>query len=165
MSFEVSKKEMLQRLEHEFRLLAEVVDQFIQEQALKPGLLGSWSLKDFLAHLIAHEQRALAELQAAQQGQFFPIDHTGIHSFNDGAVFGCRMFDFAILRHAWEESYRAVYFVVASIPEAEFAPVSLTVQHLEDSVDGALANNTYAHYAEHRPRVKQWLQKLQNQVD
>jgi hypothetical protein len=108
-----------------------------------------------------HEQRALAELQAARQGQFFLIDHTGIHSFNDGAVFGCRMFDFATVRHAWEESHRAVSHTIASIPEAEFAPTSLTVTHLDDSIDGALANNTYAHYAEHRPRLQEWLQELQ----
>jgi hypothetical protein len=162
MSFDVTKVELLRRLEHEYHLLAKLVDQFTPEQALEPGLMGSWSLRDFLAHLIAHEQRVLAELQAAQYGQVFLIDHAAINSFNAGAVFSCRMIDFATLQQAWHKSYQAVCDALIAISDLEFLKTSFTVQYLKDSIDGALANNTYAHYAEHRARVQEWLEQLQN---
>ena len=161
MSVEVTKEEILRRFAQAFDLLAGLVDQFTPEQAIRPGVLGSWSLRDLLAHLIAHEQRAIAEVQAAQQGQSFLIDHEANDAFNAGAVFACQTLDFNSIRHAWESSYQTIINVITAIPESEFALTSITVQQLDDSIDGALANNTYAHYAEHYPDVMQWRRYLE----
>ena len=160
---EVPKIELLRRLTNEYDQLAQVIDQFIVEQALHPGLLGSWSVRDLLAHLIAHEQRAICELQAAYQGHPFPIDHAANDSFNAGAIYACQTLDFPTMRSAWAASYECVVQAVTALPDSEFSPTSITVHYLNDSVDGALANNTYDHYAEHRPKVAQWLHSLQTE--
>jgi hypothetical protein len=163
MSFEVTKEEILHRYVDEYEQLAQQIDQFTPEHALRPGLPGSWSVRDLLAHLIAHEQRAICEVQTAQQGRSLVIDHAANDSFNDGAVFAYQALDFHTVRRAWESSYRWVAHAIAAIPDTEFAPTSTTVHYLDDSIEGALANNTYAHYAEHRQDVVDWLHYLQTE--
>jgi len=161
MSFEVTQDEILKRLAQEYDSLINLIDQFTPTQMQTPGLLGQWSVRDLLAHLIAHEQRALFELHCAQQGQPLAINHAANDSFNDGAIFACCLFDGPTMRLAWQQSYRRVVEVVTALPAELFLPTSSTVQLLDDSIDGALSNNTYTHYAEHRVEVERWLHRLQ----
>jgi hypothetical protein len=65
----VTRAELLARLDRERAALAAELDQFTPDQQVKPGVVGDWSIKDLLAHLIAHEQRALQEVQSALRGE------------------------------------------------------------------------------------------------
>jgi len=162
MSFDVTKDEILRRLVQEHDRLINLIDQFTPTEIKTPGLLGNWSIRDLFAHLIAHEQRALLELHYAQQGQHLHVVHAANDSFNDGATFACSLFDGATMRAVWEQSYRRVVETVAALPAEIFLPTSSAVKILDDSIDGALGNNTYGHYAEHRDDVERWLHSLHN---
>jgi hypothetical protein len=121
---------------------------------LQPDSIGRWSVRDLLAHFVAHEQRALAEIAAAQQGKGRAPDPNGMDEFNAGAAFAWAPLQAAEALAAWDRSHRRVVEVVEEMTEADFAPGSSLEQALGDTVDGALANNTYAHYAEHVPALK-----------
>jgi hypothetical protein len=54
----------------------------------------------------------------------------------------------------WDRSYRQVMATVEALTADDFASGSALEQSLGDTIDGALATNTYAHYVEHTPRVE-----------
>jgi hypothetical protein len=144
----VGKAEFLERLRRESSRLNEVI------QRLDPNVrIGAWSLAELLAHLIAHEQRAMAEVQAALRGETFVIDHDVNNAFNQGAVFSSRVYPFDTVYRAWLGSCASILEFVNALPDDVFHAPNTTTQILGDTIDGALANNTYAHYAEHLPRL------------
>jgi hypothetical protein len=79
---------------------------------LRADAIGQWSVRDLLAHLVAHEQRALAEIAAARRGQPMAIDHGCTDEFNAGAVFAWAPFGRREALAAWDHSYRQVVTMV-----------------------------------------------------
>ena len=150
----VGKREILSRLEDRRQAFVSALAGIPAPLFLRPGTIGAWSARDLLAHLVAHEQRALAEIAAARQGERLVIDHGGTDEFNAGARFAWAPLGRDEALAAWDGSYRAVVAAVEDLTENDFTAGSALEQVLGDTVDGALANNTYAHYAEHLPEVE-----------
>ena len=121
---------------------------------LQPDPIARWSVRDLLAHFVAHEQRALAEITAAWRGERLEIAPNGTSEFNAGGVLAWTPLQPAEVLAAWDRSYRRVVRIVEELSEADFALGSALEQALGDTVDGALANNTYTHYAEHVPALE-----------
>ncbi|HEY0737332.1 MAG TPA: DinB family protein [Herpetosiphonaceae bacterium] len=161
MSFDIDKIELARRITEAYGQLAGLIDLLSPEQMERPHAIGALSIKDLLAHLIAHEQRALQELRAARQGRPLMIDHAANNAFNAGAVAAAAPIDTSSIRAAWERSVQQVLAAIQALPDADFLPNSALTQILEDSIDGALGNNTYGHYIEHRPEVEAWLDNLE----
>ncbi len=92
---------------------------------------------DVLAHFVAHEQRALAELRLAGRGERLQIDHAATDTFNDGAMLAWRTLDPVTARAAWGASARQVVAGVTALAEADFDRAG--------SLAAALTNNTYGH--------------------
>ncbi len=144
----VGKAELIERLKRESARLSKVI------RRLDPDVrIGAWALTEFLAHLIAHEQRAMAEVQAALRGETFVIDHDANDAFNQGAAFSSRLYPFDTVYSAWCASCASVLEFVNALPDDAFQAPNAITDRLEDTIDGALANNTYAHYAEHLPKL------------
>jgi hypothetical protein len=145
----VIKATLLGRLHDAYMQVQDGLAQLTTTQIGTPNSIRDWSVKDLIAHLIAHEQRALQELRAAVQGEQFVIDHTANDSFNAGAVAASRPCTTDAILHAWHQSFHEVIATVEGLPDELFyAPHPIT-NVLDDTIDGALANNTYAHYQEH----------------
>ena len=150
----VGKTELLRRLESRRDQLAQVLAGIPESMFLRPNAVGGWSVRDLLAHLAAHEQRALAEIAAARRGERLVIEHACVHEFNAGAVFAWAPLGRGEALAAWDCSYRQVVALVEELTESDFAPGSALEHALGDTVDGALANNTYEHYVEHLPGLE-----------
>lgn len=160
MSFDIDKNELARRITDAYAQLAGLIDQLSPEQMERPHAIGALSIKELLGHLIAHEQRAMEELRSARQGRQMPTDHAANDAFNAGAVAAATPIDARSIRAAWERSVQQVLDTIQALPDADFLPNSALTQILEDSIDGALGNNTYEHYIEHRPEVEAWLDHL-----
>jgi hypothetical protein len=154
----VTKDELLRRLEDGHATVEAVLARLSDAQMDEPNVVGAWSVKDILAHFIAHEQRALAELQHALRGERMAVDHGSGDEFNAEAVTWRHGQSPAEVRAAWEASYRQVVAAVASLSAEGFNPSGPVVAALDDTIDGALANNTYEHYTEHLSQIEAWLQ-------
>lgn len=146
---DVGKTELIARLEDAFGQLNDVIGRL--EGTVR---IGAWSPSDVLAHLIAHEQRALVEVAAALRGDTFPIDLDANDAFNQGAVFSSRAYPFETIHRAWLESYASVLEFVRALPDEVLQSPNAVTDVLGDTIDGALANNTYAHYLEHLSRLR-----------
>jgi hypothetical protein len=150
----VGKAELLRCLQTGADQLREALARIAEPLFVRPEAIGRWSVRDLLAHLVAHEQRALAEVAAARRRERLAIDHGCTDEFNAGAAFAWAGLGRAAALAAWERSCRQVFVAVSELSETDFAPGSLLEQALGDTVDGALANNTYGHYAEHLPALR-----------
>jgi uncharacterized protein (TIGR03083 family) len=154
----VDRKELLSRLDFEYRRFRSNIAHLTPEQLQRPGAVGSWSIRDLIAHFIAHEQFALRELQHALRGERYQPDENETDVINARAVIERQGQSLDEVLRAWDESYRQIVAAVEALPDEAFDPSGSVVQLLEDTIDGALGNNTYQHYAEHLPSVMAWIQ-------
>jgi len=154
---EVNQAELLRRMDASFKAFDELLSRAIMQDVDAPGVSGKWSVKDIVAHLIAHEQRTAEELRWAKRGETLPVKHEENDSFNDGAVYAYRAAMFEIVRSQWRRSYEHVVDTIKELSDSDFDPQSEVVKLLDDTIDGAVANNTYAHYDEHAPQLEAWV--------
>jgi len=155
----VDRAELLRRLERERRRFQAAIAPCTPAQLETPGVVGAWSIKDVVAHLIAHEQFALRELEYALRGERYMPDERETDAMNERAVDERRRQSAAEVLRAWDASVRQVDAAIRALPDAAFDPAGAVVQLLEDTIDGAFGNNTYEHYAEHLPAVEVWLRQ------
>jgi uncharacterized protein (TIGR03083 family) len=156
----VDRAELLRRLDREYRRFHSAIARLTPAQLQTPGVVGTWSIKDVIAHFIVHEQFALHELQHALRGERYRPEEPEPATINDRAVAERRAQSLGDVLQAWDESYHQVVAAVRSLTDAAFDPTRSVVQLLEDTIDGALGNNTYDHYAEHLPAIEAWMQQL-----
>ena len=64
-----SKTELLAAIEKERGALEKVLAPLTPEQMVDPGVVGEWSVKDVLAHLVEWEQMALGWYRAGLRGE------------------------------------------------------------------------------------------------
>lgn len=156
----VDKDELLRRLDERYEWFAVLLERAAAYDTDAPGVTEAWSVKDVVGHLIAHEQRSIAEIRAAQQGRTLAIRHDENDSFNDGAVYAWSSSSFEQVRKAWQKSYEQVVRMVQALADAEFDPNGTVVAALGDTIDGTLANNTYEHYDVHGAQIVAWLERI-----
>lgn len=157
MSEFVSKEELLRRLDESYSQLRELLTRLLPQKAMEAGVEGAWSVKDILAHMIAWQQFALSELQAAFAGQPKPTAPADVDLFNAQAVEANRTLPYDVILGNWRQSVQTIIDTVNSISDAEFMPGSNLQQWLGESINDVLANNTYEHWDEHRPIIEEWL--------
>jgi DinB superfamily len=166
----VGKSELLSRLRTSRDKMAMILEAIPPSLFLHPQAIGRWSVRDLLAHFVAHQQRALAEIAAGRRGERLALDPNDSSACNwldpndssacnAGAVFAWSTLLRVEALAAWERSCGCVIGIVEELTEADFAPDSSLERALGDTVDGALANNTYAHYAEHLPALEAFVER------
>lgn len=160
MSDYVDKAELLRRLHKSSTRLKALLGRLTAAQALERNAIGDWSVKDVLAHVIAHEQWALQELQYAQRGQHLSVDHSQNDPFNAQAVADSQLLTFDKLFRKWKQSYQPVVAAMEALSDTDFEPSSKMVRALGDSIEGTLGNNTYEHYDGHADEIEAWLRQV-----
>lgn len=64
-----SKQDLLKAIEKERGALEAFLEPLTSEQMIRPGIVGEWSVKDVLAHLIEWEQMCLGWYRAGLRGE------------------------------------------------------------------------------------------------
>lgn len=153
----VGKSDLLRRLRAGYTRFHMLIARLTMAELEDSGAAGVWSLKDLIAHFIAHEQFALNELAAAQRGKRYQHPISDNQAMNADAVAQYAATPAEQVLLAWDRSFHQVVAAIEALAEADFASESTLVSTLGDTIDGAFANNTYEHYAEHTPAVRAWL--------
>ena len=166
----MNKVLFISRLMRERDKLELIVNRIgFSRQLTMPGVLGKWSIKDMLAHLLAYEQYIADRLEEILQGEdYVPCKtQTALDAFLD--QFGYPDFGSPLLDddgpNAWVvEKYRNVSLedVVTQEINAFTAIVSFIEKLSEEAMEKhnlyeRVANNTYKHYREHIRDIKRWL--------
>jgi hypothetical protein len=164
------KEIFLARLMHErdkFELLLNSIG-YTRRMTLK-GVLGKWSVKDLLAHILAYEQYIADRMNEVLHGEtYLPCKtQNALDAFLD--EFGYPDFGSPLLDddgpNEWvNEKYKNVSLedVVAQELQAFAAIVSSLEKMPEEMMNrhhlyDRIANNTFRHYREHSADIKRWL--------
>lgn len=141
---------------------------FVRRLTLK-GVVGKWSVKDILAHILAYEQFMADRMEEISRGEVYLPCKTqnALDEFLEEygyPDFGSPMLD-ADLSDDWVvEKYKNVSFEDIVIQELNaFASIVSLLETLSESMIeqhnmyDRIANNTYKHYREHIRDIRRWL--------
>lgn len=162
MSEVVTGDTIVRRMHRERDAFEAIIDRMTPDQVANLPVVGFWTMRDVIAHLIAHEQRALDELRSALRGETLAIDHStaATDAFNAAAAEGRQHQSLDEVHAAWTASFDDVVAAVSALPTPSFDPDGPVCTALGDTIDGALANNTYGHYAGHGTDIQRVLAEV-----
>lgn len=162
---EMNKPQLLESIQKGHHLFKELLAEFDSEQMNRPGLVGKWSLKDTVAHIVVHEQRMIqwikerlcGEYPAAFQPYAMPDDELNklneqIYQENLDRSLDDIMLDLD-KAHA-----RALALVETSAEEDLLNPDRFQLQGGEPLWE-AIAANTFWHYEEHGQDIRKHMPK------
>lgn len=165
-----NKEVFLARLMRERDKLELLVNRLgFTRQVTMPGVLGKWSIKDILAHLLAYEQYIADRMAEIVHGDvYMPCKtQTALDAFLDEygyPDFGSPLLDDDSYDGWVVEKYKNVSLeeVVTQEINAFMTIVSSLEKLSEDSINQhnlyeRVANHTYKHYREHIRHIKRWL--------
>ncbi len=134
-------------METEHRQLETLLATLSEEQLLQPGVCGSWSVKDVLAHLTWWEQAMISEIRhGVELDPGLNGEPWSTERANTLVVEASRQVPLPNVLTTFHTSYQQMRQLVEELSEADLA---------NDELYTHLVNNTGGHYAEHR----HWLEE------
>ena len=120
---------------------------------LRPGVVGTWSVRDIIAHVTTWEEEALKHLPAVLSGRRPPrysVTYGGIDAFN--ALMSERKKDLPLAEVFRQQAavHRRVVALIARTPEKELASGT--------RFRSRLRLDTYGHYRGHTAAILRWRQ-------
>jgi hypothetical protein len=146
--------QLIVRLEKAWDAFQAVYAGLSDEQLLKPGVTGDWSVRDILAHVSWWEQESLTHLPQILQGIRPPryADlYGGIDAFNAQMTDLRRGLSLSEVRQGLEETHRQLVAYVQSVPAEAIAS--------ETPFRRRLRLDTYSHYPIHTQAIREWREK------
>jgi hypothetical protein len=147
----MSRSGLLGRLDLRWQDLLASYAGLSDADLVTPGVTGTWSVKDIIAHVTTWEEEALAHLPVVLAGKRPPrysVTHGGINAFNAQMTAKNRERSLAeVLRRRDEIHNRLVEFV-QRVPESECGG--------DTRFRRRLRLDTYGHYAVHSRAIRAW---------
>jgi hypothetical protein len=147
----MDRSQLLKRVDERWNDLRASYGGLSEPELMAPGVTGTWSVKDIVAHVTSWEEEALTHLPIILDGGKPPrysLTHGGIDAFNARTTQRNRDVPLAeVLRRRDEMHGRLIEFI-QGVPEAEFAT--------DTRVRRRLRLDTYGHYSIHARAIRTW---------
>ncbi|HVO70162.1 MAG TPA: ClbS/DfsB family four-helix bundle protein [Aggregatilineaceae bacterium] len=156
-----TKTELLERTRSEHLRLEAALTGISEEDMLRPGVVGAWSIKDILAHISDWEQRFLSWYRAGQRGEVPERPEPGL-TWDDIDLLNQRIYDRHRLRTlpdvqaGFDDSYRELITAVDAMSEDELFTVGRFAWTRDYPLLVYLRANADEHYAEHADQIEAW---------
>ena len=122
------------------------------------GAIGTWSIKDVLAHLTAWHELGAKEYQAIAQGREPVIEPEGdVDQDNARLIEPYRTQSLQEVQIAFRTAYQQVVAAVESLSETDLFEAGRFPWREGQALWEGIAYNTFAHYDEHRAMIAAWL--------
>ena len=126
-----------------------LIESLSPEQAEVPGYLPRWSVKDFLAHLAGWLAEASLALEQIGAGSFKDSD---VNSRNDTFVEANRDQPLSVVLFELKATRRRLLHHLHGLTE------------IPPAAEASLRKAGPQHYAEHLPRLREWVAELRSQA-
>jgi hypothetical protein len=120
----------------------------------EPGVTGTWSVKDIVAHVTVWEEEALTHLPTILKGEKplrYSITHGGIDAFNAQASERNRGRSLSEVLRRRDDAHSRLVAFVQRVPESECGSDSRFRRRLR--------LDTYGHYAVHAKAIRAWRER------
>lgn len=151
-------------------LLAEIIGERAMWDALldevgearmdEPGADGEWSVKETIAHVMGWERWGAAEARRVARGEPYLPDEAGpfdVDDLNRRFVAPCRERPVHEVRAAENEVYGELIGAVNALSDDQLAQRGRYPWAPDAPFAETIADQTFAHYQEHEPRIRAWL--------
>ena len=153
----VDKRQLLIRLDKAWGEFQDSHAGLSPAQLIKPGVTGTWSVRDILAHVTTWEEEALKYLPVILRGETPPrysAVYGGIHGFNAQMAEQKQALSLEeVLQQLSQTHYRLVAFITG-VPDEQFRSETRFLRRLR--------LDTYGHYPKHSRAIWAWRQKQSN---
>jgi hypothetical protein len=141
--------ELLRRINDGWSDFLDAIDGIPDERMAEPGVAGEWSVKNLLGHIAFWEDRATSHIERALAG--LPDEES------DEVVEGLNAADHAARQdRTLSEERAALHRAHAAVIELLESVESLDAADLDE----AISWDTYRHYAEHVPDIREWRRRV-----
>jgi hypothetical protein len=146
----VSRSGLLERIDTRWQNLLRSYAGLSESALVEPGVTGTWSVKDIIAHVTVWEDEALAHLPVVLAGKRPPrysVTHGGINAFNAQMTARNRDLSLAEVLRRRDATHRWLVEFVQGVPESECGG--------DTRFRRRLRLDTYGHYAVHTNAIRQ----------
>jgi hypothetical protein len=143
----MDRAQLLRRIDRPWRDFEEAFAGLSNEDMLRPGVAGDWSVKDVIAHVRTWDGETLRALPLIVEGKR-PPRYGGIDAFNARQAESWQGLTPAVARRQLAETHQELLAYLARVPEQWFAT--------ETRFRRRLRLDTYSHYPEHTEAILAW---------
>jgi uncharacterized protein (TIGR03083 family) len=134
-----------------------------EERMTEPGAAGDWSVKDVIAHLTSYDRWFVRASEAHFRSELPPLDGTEGMSFEERNQFLYRQAQQRPLAEVLAESHE-VFQRLLEVVEAHTEEFLTQPQQFEGVPEPILVwkilqGDGYAHYRDHMPSIRAWLEQ------
>ena len=142
---------LLQRLDQAWEALQESYAGLSEAELVEPGVTGTWSVKDIIAHVTWWEEEALTHLPLILAGGRPPrysVTYGGIDAFNAKMTKHRQDLPLAEVLRQRDDVHGRLIALVGSAPETQVTG--------ETRFRRRLRLDTYGHYPKHARAIRAW---------
>ena len=150
----MDRKQLLQRIDRAWGALEASYFGLSESELVETGVMGSWSIKDIIAHVTWWEEEALTHLPSILEGEQPPrysITYGGIDAFNAKKYEEKKDLSISKVLQQRDETHRRLIDFLHQVPEAQI--------EREARFRRRLRLDTYGHYPKHAEVIQEWLKK------
>ncbi len=160
----MNKSELLARITTGYSELDAVIAPLSEAQLNGAGVNGDWSIKDTIAHIAAWQLSALARMRSAARHET-PEPHT-LQDENDSEGIDARNARFyeehkerssADILADFRSSYQNIVALIPNMDDADLFEKQRFAWMKGNALWQLIAGDTYEHYDEHLPSIRDWL--------
>lgn len=120
-----------------------------EEELTRPGVNGSWSVKDVVAHVAAWHDEAYRAISGALAGGEYPrFDDAAVDAFNARVYEARRDLPLDQVLADAERSHERLVALLRGLPEERY--------QRDERLQRWIGGNTFGHYEEHLPDLQAW---------
>lgn len=162
-----SKTDLLAAIDKERGALEELLETLTPEQMIAPGVVGEWSVKDVLAHLVEWEQMVLGWYRAGLRGQTPALPATR-YKWNQTPQLNQMIYEKHRDRRLEEvvkqfhASHQEILEVIMELSNEELFTVGKYTWTKKNTMGTYFVSSTSSHYLWARKEIRKGLKTTQN---
>jgi len=150
----MNKKQLFQRIDRAWEALKASYTGLSESELAEPGVMGTWSVKDIIAHVTWWEEEALTHLPLILTGGKPPkysITYGGIDAFNAQKYAEKKHLSISVVLQQRDETHQRLIDFIQQVPEDQI--------ETETRFRHRLRLDTYGHYPRHAEAIQAWRKK------
>ncbi len=149
----MNASDLIEKIDQSYSQIVRLYCSVPIKALLEPSLANGWSVKDLLAHIAVWEWRCVALLEQSHETNMPLQAVPDVEALNEEIFQEHKEQDWEDVDNGFREAHRTLLNTIREFPSHRLNdPIVLQT----------IAEESWEHYQEHLPALKQWHQKISN---